>query len=149
MANIVPNIALGRSKAFADSIGTANAALIVIPIETSGLEADSVLRDKADLAAFLVGSTNEQTTMGRKTITSVTGAVDNTNDRYAVDCADITWTAATGNPISKLLFAYDNDTTTGTDSNIVPWVLVDFVITPDGSDVTATITDFIRVTSAA
>jgi hypothetical protein len=149
MASIVPVIALGRSKAFADAVGTGNAALIVIPVETSGLEADSVLRDKADVTAFFAGSTNEQTTMGRKTITSVTGTVDTTNDRYSVDCADITWTAASGNAISKLLFAFDNDTTTGTDTNLVPWVLVDFAATPDGSDLTATITDFIRITSAA
>jgi hypothetical protein len=149
MASIVLNIGLGRAREFVNSIGTANAALVVIPIEASGLETDAVLRDKADLAAFLAGSTNEQLTMGRKVITSVIGAVDNSSDRYTVDCADITWTGATGNPISKLLYAYDSDTTTGTDANIVPWVLVDYPSTPDGSDIIAGVANFLQLASAA
>ena len=149
MANIVLNIALGYVKRYAEQVGTGNAALIVVPIETSGLESDAVLRDKADLAAFLVGTTNEQTTMGRKTVTACTVTVDNTNDRVAIDIADQTWTGATGNAISKLLICFDNDTTSGTDANIVPMTLHDFAITPDGSDVTATISDFYRATSAA
>lgn len=149
MASIVFNIALGKVKWYVEQVGTANAALIVIPIETSGLETDAVLRDKTDVAAVLAGSTNEQTTMVRKTITAATSTVDNTNDRWAGDCADVTWTGATGNAISKLLIAYDADTTSGTDTNLVPLVLVDFAITPDGSDVTATISDFVRSASAA
>lgn len=149
MANIVLNVALGYLKRYAEQVGTGNAALIVVPIETSGLETDAVLRDKADLAAFLAGTTNEQTTMGRKTVTACTVTVDNTNDRVAIDIADQTWIGAGGNAISKLLICFDSDTTSGTDSNIVPLTLHDFSITPDGSDVTATISDFFRATSAA
>jgi hypothetical protein len=66
-----------------------------------------------------------------------------------VDCADITWTAATGNAISAIVICYDPDTTTGTDSDLIPLVKCDFPITPDGSDVTATVNDFYRSTSAA
>ncbi|MFD9069180.1 hypothetical protein [Streptomyces lasiicapitis] len=149
MANIVLNAALGYLKRYGEQVGTGNAALIIVPIETSGLEADSVLRDKDDLAAFLSGSTNEQTTMGRKTVTACTVTVDDTNDRLALDIADQTWTAATGNAISKLLICFDPDTTAGTDANIVPLTLHDFAITPDSSDVTATISDFFRASSAA
>ncbi|GGV45797.1 hypothetical protein [Streptomyces spectabilis] len=149
MANIVFNTALGYLKRYAEQVGTGNAALIIVPLETSGLEADSVLRDKDDLAAVLSGTTNEQTTMGRKTVTACTVTVDDTNDRLALDIADQTWTAATGNAISKLLICYDADTTSGTDSTIVPLTLHDFSITPDGSDVSATISDFFRATSAA
>lgn len=149
MANIVLNCALGYLKRYAEQVGTGNAALIIVPIETSGLEADSVLRDKDDLAAFLSGTTNEQTTMGRKTVTACTVTVDDTNDRLALDIADQTWTAATGNAISKLLICFDADTTSGTDANIVPLTLHDFAITPDSSDVTATVTDFFRATSSA
>ena len=149
MANIVLNVALGYMKRYAEQVGTGNAALILVPLETAGLEADSVLRDKDDLAAFLSGTTNEQTTMGRKTVTSCTVTVDDTNDRLALDFADQTWTAPTGNAISKLLICFDPDTTTGTDSSIVPLTLHDLVLTPDGNNFTLTVADFYRASSAA
>jgi len=136
-------------KRYAEQVGTGNAALILVPIETSGLEADSVLRDKDDLAAFLSGTTNEQTTMGRKTVTACTVTVDDTNDRVALDFADQTWTAPTGNAISKLLICFDPDTTTGTDSSIVPLTLHDLSLTPDGNNFTLTVTDFFRASSTA
>ena len=149
MANIVLNIALGYVKRYAEQVGTGNAALILVPIETSGLETDAVLRDKADLAAFLSGTTNEQTTMGRKTVTACTVNVDNTNDRVALDFADQTWTAPTGNAISKVLICFDADTTSGTDSNIVPLTLHDVSLTPDGNNFTLSVADFYRASSAA
>ncbi|HVK44243.1 MAG TPA: hypothetical protein VM429_05005 [Micropruina sp.] len=149
MANLVLNVALGYLKRYAEQVGTGNAALVLVPIETAGLETDSVLRDKDDLAAFLSGTTNEQTTMGRKTVTACTVTVDDTNDRLALDIADQTWTAAAGNPISKLLICFDPDTTTGTDSSIVPLTLHDLSLTPDGNNFTLTIADFARVSSAA
>jgi hypothetical protein len=65
-----------------------------------------VLIDKDDLAALLAGATNEQTTMGRKTLTDADLAAfpapDDTNDRYDVSLPTTTWTAATGNAISKI-----------------------------------------------
>lgn len=149
MANIVFNIALGYMKRYAEQVGTGNAALILVPIETSGLETDAVLRDKDDLAAVLSGSTNEQTTMGRKTVTACTVTVDDTNDRVALDFADQTWTAPTGNAISKLLICFDGDTTSGTDSNIVPLTMHDLTLTPDGNNFTLTVADFYRSSSAA
>jgi hypothetical protein len=39
---------------------------------------------------------------------------------------------------------YDNDTTAGTDANIVPLTMFDFAITPDGSDVQMTTGAFFR-----
>lgn len=148
MANIVFNIALGKVKYYAE-LPAANDGLIAVPIETTGIVSDATMRDYADLSTLLAGASNEQTTMGRKTLASVTVTVDNTNDRVSVDCADITWTAATGNAISAIVICYDPDTTTGTDSDLIPLVKCDFPITPDGSDVTATVNDFYRSTSAA
>lgn len=139
----VCNIAKGRVVEFYNRVKSndpANSAFILVPLETSGLEADSVLIDKADLSSLLSGTTNEQTTMGRKTLTDASIAAlpspDNTNDRYEVSLPNVTWAAASGNAISKILVCYDNDTTSGTDSNILPLVLIDAVITPDGSDLT-------------
>lgn len=141
------NVALGRVAALA-ALPAANDGLVAVPIETTGIVADSVMRDYDTLADLLAGASNEQTTMGRKPLTGVTVTVDDTNDRVAIDCADITWTAATGNPISALVICYDPDTTSGTDADLVPLTKHDLSLTPDGSDVTLTIGDFYRATSA-
>lgn len=151
MANIVFNIAKGRVVEYYNRVKSndpANSALILVPIETSGLEADATLIDVDTLAALVAGATNEQTTMGRKTLTdsdlAALPAPDDTNDRYDVSLPSVTWTAATGNAISKIAVCYDSDTTGGTDSNIVPLTMFDFAITPDGSDVTMTTGVFFR-----
>lgn len=139
MADFVFNNVKGEVKTLC-ALPAAADALIVVPIETTGIEADATLKDYDDLLALLAGASNEQTTMGRKTISaSVTITVDDTNDRVDIDVPDQVYTAATGNAISALLFCYDNDTAAGTDANIRPLTKHDFVITPDGSDVTAVI----------
>lgn len=151
MANIVMNIAKGRVKEYyarVEGNDPANSAIILVPIETSGLESDATLIDKDDLAAVLSGTTNEQTTMGRKTLTdadlAAVSAPDDTNDRNECALPTVTWTGATGNAISKILVCYDPDTTGGTDSAIIPLTLFDFAITPDGSDVQMTGATFFR-----
>lgn len=143
MADFVFNIAKGKVAYYA-SLPAANDVLIAIPIEASGVESDATLKDYDTVSALLAAANNEQSTMGRKTLGSVTVTVDDTNDRVALDAADITWTAATGNAISDILICYDPDTTTGTDADLIPLTWHDFSITPDGSDVTATISDFCR-----
>jgi hypothetical protein len=135
MADWVANIAKGKVKFYAELPAT-NDALIIVLLESTGIEADATLKDYDDLASLLAGSSNEQTTMGRKTITSVTNTVDDTNDRFDSDFADQTWTASAGNQIAKALVCYDPDTTGGTDSSVIPLAGLDFVIIPDGSDVT-------------
>ncbi|MFJ6215017.1 hypothetical protein ACIQGZ_17025 [Streptomyces sp. NPDC092296] len=148
MANLTFNIALGRVAALAD-LPAAHDALIAVPITASGIANDATMRDYATLADLLAGGSTEQTTMGRATLTGVTVAVDNANDRVDVDCDDITWAGATGAPIAAIVICYVPDTTGGTDADVIPLTKHDFTITPDGSDVTATITDFFRATSAA
>lgn len=135
MADVVFNIAKGRVAELA-ALAAANDALIAVPIETTGIESDATLIDYNTLADILAAANNEQSTMGRKTLASVTVTVDDTNNRTDVDAADITWTAATGNAISALLICYDADTTGGTDANIVPLVKLDCVATPAGGDIT-------------
>lgn len=151
MANIVFNIAKGRVVEYYNRVKSndpTNAALILVPIETSGLEADATLIDVDDLAALIAGTTNEQTTMGRKTLTdadlAALPAPDDGNDRYDVSLPSVTWTAATGNAISKIAVCYDSDTTAGTDSNIIPLTMFDFVATPSGLDITLSSGVFFR-----
>jgi hypothetical protein len=151
MANIVFNIAKGRVVEYYNRVENndpTNAAIILVPIETSGLESDATLIDVDTLTALLSGTTNEQTTMGRKTLTdadlAALPAPDDTNDRYEVSLPTTTWTAATGNAISKIAVCYDSDTTGGTDANIIPLTMFDFVVTPDGSDIQMTTGVFFR-----
>lgn len=148
MSNIVFNIALGRVASLA-ALPAANDALIAVPLEAAGLVTDATMRDYDDLATLLAGASNEQTTMGRKTLAGVTVTVDDTNDRVAVDCADITWTSATGNAVGAVVICYDPDTTTGTDADLIPLTKHDVAMTPDGSSYTLTVADFFRASSTA
>lgn len=143
MATFVFNIAKGRLGQYA-SLPAANDALIAIPIVAAGVEADAVIMDYATVAAILAATTDEQLTMGRRTLTGVTVTVDNVNDRVNIDCADIVWLAATGAAISDILICYDPDTTTSTDATRIPLTWHDYVAIPDGTDITATVADFAR-----
>lgn len=149
MADFVFNIAKGRVVEYYNRVKSndpTNSAFIVVVLATSGLETDAVLKDKDDLAAVVSGTTNEVTNTGyaRKTLTdadlAALPAPDDTNDRYDIDIPDQTWTGvAAGDGWSRMLICYDSDTTAGTDANIIPLCSYDFVVTPDGSDITAQI----------
>lgn len=138
LADFVFNIAKGQ-LAYYGGLPATNDALIAIPIEASGVESDATLKDYDTVSAILAASNNEQTTMGRKTLTTVTATVDDTNDRVDLSCDTITWAGATGNAISDILICYDPDTTTGTDTTLVPLTWHDFSETPSGSTIQATI----------
>lgn len=152
MANFVFNIAKGRVADFYDRVDSndpSTSRLVIIPLETSGLESQANLEDSVSVAEVLDGTTNEQTTMGRKYLTDsdlAALAADMTNNRMDVDIPDITWTGATGNAISALVIAYDPNSSA--DSAIIPLTHHDFAVTPDGSDITAQIaaTGFYRAT---
>ena len=67
MADIVFNIAKGKVGYYA-SLPAASDALIVVPIEATGIVADATMADYDTLSDLLAGASNEQTTMGRKTV---------------------------------------------------------------------------------
>lgn len=148
MADFVFNIAKGRIAEYAARVNAddpTNSAFIVLVLATSGLESDATLKDMDSITALVAGATNEVTNSGyaRKSLNQAAGitiTVDDTNDRVDVDIPDQTWTAvAAGDGWSKLVVCYDSDTTGGTDSNIVPLTAHDFIVVPDGSDITAQI----------
>ena len=147
MADLVFNIAKGRVAELynrVDSNDPANSALIVAVIDANG-DTDATMRDRDDLSALLGGTANEvsNTNYARKVLADAdltAFAPDDTNDRVDLDIADQSWTAvAAGTAWTDLLVCYDNDTTGGTDANIIPLTLHDFAVTPDGSDITAQI----------
>lgn len=151
MADICFNIAKGRVAELYNRVDTndpSNSALIIVPVDV-GATTDATIRDFDTLAAVLAGGVTERTTGGwnRKTLTDADIAamtVDDGNDRMPLDLPDQTWTSVTSGAVTDLIICYDSDTTGGTDSNIVPLTMHDFAITPDGSDVIATISDFFR-----
>ena len=128
-----------------DTNDPSNSALIVVVLASSGLESDAVLLDLDTLASVLSGTTNEvtNTNYARKTLTDADlGAltIDDTNNRVDVDIPDQTWTSvAAGDAWAKIVICYDNDTTAGTDANLIPLTLHDFVATPSGANITAQI----------
>lgn len=148
MGNIVLNRAKGRVTELAERVNAndpANSVFIIGILALSGIEADSVLLDKDTVADLVSGTTNEVTNGGyaRKSLDQtggITVTYDDTNDRTDTDVPDQTWTAvAAGDGWNDIFFAYDSDSTAGTDANIVPMTVHDFVLTPDGSDITAQI----------
>lgn len=149
MADQVFNIGLGRVAELyirVDTNDPTNAALIVVVLLTTGIEADSVLKDKDDLAAVVSGATNEatNTNYARKVLTDsdlTAFSPDDGNDRVDLDIPNQTWNAVATSPGAWIYFlvCYDSDTTGGADSDIIPLTQHDFAVTPDGSDITAEI----------
>ena len=147
MANLVFNISLGRAAELYNRVDTndpTNSAIIVALLATTGIEADATLKDVDTFTALVAGTTNESTNTGyaRKVLTDADIAAfapDDANDRVDLVIADQTWTGVANDGtggINDAVIAYDNDTTGGTDANIIPMTLHDFVVTPDGSDIT-------------
>lgn len=152
MGNFVYNQAKGAGAEWARRVNAndpTNSILVLEAINTS--QSDATLMDLDDFAAIEAdASTAEVTNSGyaRKTFdqaASITVTVDDTNDRTDVDIPDQTWTAVgAGSAWTDLVSGYDSDSTAGTDSAVKPMTQHDFSLTPDGSDVTATVSVFYR-----
>jgi hypothetical protein len=148
MANFVFNIAKGRAVELYNRVDTndpGTSQITVVVLESSGLETQANLEDSLNLSEVLDGTTNEQTTMGRKNLTDtdiVAFTNDTTNNRNDLDLPDQTWTGATGNAVGALVICYNP--TAGADTTIIPLSHHDFAVTPDGSDITAQIAVFFR-----
>lgn len=150
MADFVFNIAKGRVAELYNRVDTndpANSVIVILLLAASGIETDAVLKDLDTVTALVAGATNEATNTGyaRKVLTDAdisAFAPDDANDRVDLDIPDQTWTGLANDgtgAVSDFVTSYDNDSTGGTDANIVPMTQHDFAVTPDGSDVTAQI----------
>ncbi|MGI9499410.1 MAG: hypothetical protein ACR2P3_05200 [Geminicoccaceae bacterium] len=149
MANIVPNIAKGRVNELMIRVATndpANSAIVVLLLKAS--VSDAALRDFDDLRSLLADGGNTEadfTNYRRKVLTDseVTAPTpDDDNDRQDADLPDLTFANAggdTNNNLLKLIVAYDPNSTSGNDADIIPLSIQDFRATTDGNDLTATI----------
>jgi hypothetical protein len=135
------NIAKGRIAHYA-SLPATNDALVLVLFKAAGLATDAALKDLDTLSAIKAVATEADfTNYARKTLASVTVAVDDTNDRVNIDCADVVYTNAggtTNNQMGKAIICYDPDTTTGTDADLIPLGAYSYDGTTDGSTITLT-----------
>jgi len=143
MADGVFNIAKGLIGYYS-GLPAANDALLVVLLKASGLEADDTLNNHDNLSVLLAAANDEAdfTNYTRKTLASVTWTVNDTTNLADGDAADFTYTSAggaTNNSIGKALVVYDPDTTTGTDTTVIPLSYHDCVFTTDGTDQQITI----------
>lgn len=144
MSDFIFNVAKGKVRYYLE-LPAANDSILIVPLEAAGLEADATMKDKANLAAVLAASTNEQVTMGRLTVApSITQ--DDTLDQVLLKAANGVWATPTGNDIGALLFCYKPDTAS-VDSAIIPLSKHDFFADVGvGSITVATVTDgFVRI----
>lgn len=140
---------LGREVELYNRVDTddpTNSALLMVVLAASGLEADNTLRTYATLSALLAATNNEvtNTNYARKTLTQadLTAFSPNTTlHRTTLSLPLQTFTSiAAGDSWSKVLICYDNDTTGGTDANVVPVTAADLridevPIVPNGSNI--------------
>jgi hypothetical protein len=146
MADLVFNIAKGKVAQYFQNVedgSPANAKVYMIVFNCSNTD-DEVRNCDTVAAIEALASTAEvtNTNYSRKEVLAadITITVDDTNDRVDIDIADESWTAvAAGTAWTDICLAYDPDSTTGTDSTLVPLTWHDFAVTPDGSDITAQI----------
>lgn len=146
-ANLVFNISLGQVVAYYRRVdeNDPSTAVLVVSALAAGTTTDDQFKDFDTLSACHPGGGGaaEATNSGyaRKIITDadiVAFAPDDTNNRVNLVIVDQTWTAvAAGTNWSDLILSYDSVDGAGTDTNIVPLTLHDFVVVPDGSDITA------------
>lgn len=129
------NVAKGRIAELA-LLAQTNDAMFAVVLNASGLEADSILKDYANLSVLLAASNDEHSTLARQTMTSVTATPDYTHDVQDVDAADLVYPGASGAATGKIIICYDYDTTSGTDTSVLPLVGLDFVATLNGGNVT-------------
>lgn len=127
MASVQFNVSKGREVEFYNRVDTndpANSALIMLVLASGG-EGVQNLRDYDDVAALVV-SNPEVTNSGyaRKTLTDANLSaytVDDTNNWILLTLPLQTFTAiATGDVWDIVVVAYDSDTTSGTDANLIP-----------------------------
>jgi hypothetical protein len=134
MSNFVFNIAKGR-VVYYGTLPAASDALILVPLQSTGLEIDATLADYTNLSALLAGTTNEQTTMGRKTLANITVVINNTDNTVMVDCDDVTYTAATGVAVGAFVVCYVPNNGAPNDTTTIPLTKHDFSVIPSGANI--------------
>lgn len=129
MASIQTNISKGSEVRLYDNVDTnnpANSALIMLVLATGSANGVNGIIDFDTVAAITAGGYTEVANAGyaRKTLTDAdlsAWSPDDTNNRVLLTLPLQTWAAVTaGDNWDIVVVAYDNDTTGGTDANLIP-----------------------------
>lgn len=153
MANYAFNIAKARAYTFWENVDTnspTNSALVIVPLSASGTEVQG--QDFDDLAAVLGDANFTELTTGSwarvvltdTELSATEYAVDDTNNRVDLAIQQTSMGSPTAGTTTGILICYDSDTTSGTDSNIIPIVHLDFAVTADSSEVIINAGDVLR-----
>jgi len=147
VADFAYNIGKGRTVELfnrVDANDPAAATLVLIPVDVAAVS-DATLKDLDDFAAIITAGVTERSASGwnRKTVTDTDlafPAPNDGNDSYDVSVTATTfvWTAVSAGTVTDLVLCYAS-VGSPTNSQLMPLAQYDFAITPDGSDVTATI----------
>jgi hypothetical protein len=134
MSALIPNVAKGRFAHYA-TLPAANDALVWLL--WTGVETDANVRDTDTVTTMIALGVNEATFPGysRQVATGVVVTVDDTNDRVDVDAADPSWTSTGSEALTRISLNYDPDTTGGTDADLVPVFVDDFILSSPASGV--------------
>jgi len=140
------NIGLGRTVELYNRVDIndpANAVLTLVVLSVTA-DQDAPLKDADTLSAVLaLANVAEVTNTGYARVNLddtdlTTFSPDDANDWVELDFPDQTFTAVqAGDAWTDIAVNYDPDSTGGTDANIIPLTLHDFIVTPNGGDITA------------
>ena len=146
MADIVCNIAKGRAAVYHDNVEQnvpTGCKLVLVAIESTNT--DDERRDVDTLSALLaLGSTLEVTNSGYGRIDFAAGAISQTVDDsnnwvdQDIDSDPVFSSIVTGDDWTHLVVCYSPGAASA-DSAIIPLTVHDFVISPNGGDITANI----------
>jgi len=148
MAAVTANIAKGREVEFYERVLTndpANSALIMALIRTGGASLGTLQDTDTFTALFALCTEVSVAGYARKTLTNADLAAwapnDTTNSTSLVLPLQTFSLTATGQTIAMVVVGYDNDTTGGTDANIVPVTIADTLV--DGTTIPTFVGDVI------
>lgn len=129
-------VAVGKLRYYSE-LPAADDSLIYVLLKSSGLEADSTLRDYDTLAALLAASNDEADFTGyaRTTLSTPVHTEDETNNWWNLDTGDFQYaTAAAGNTCGKGLVCY-KPASGSADSAIIPLAAYNITLITDGNPV--------------
>jgi hypothetical protein len=142
MADLILNEALGRSLVEIQNVEDNSPVAAVLRIHAWVIAAaDNALRDAANRTVTTfeaIASVTEATPYTNLTMdeTDITITVDDTNDRVDVDYVDQTFTSVAAQTAwTDITVAYDADGS-DTDGTTLIYDVYDFVVTPNGGDIT-------------
>jgi hypothetical protein len=145
MGNITFNRSLGKIHQYAENVDSNTPAASVLRMfALVSTDTDNTTRDLATMTItglLALSLTAEATNSGYAnqvlTDANVTVDIDDTNDRVDIQFGDVTFSSVVGGDNwTHIVIGYD-DTGADNDGLTIPLTRHDFVVTPNGGDITA------------